>query len=85
MDIGQRVRVTIADPDKYAVGAAEALDGMTGVIESLEDKPWHGEVPRRLVRFDEPAPTWFSYQTPPAAFWFPVEDLMEVWAHESGD
>ena len=68
--IGSRVRVRIVAPQKYAHGAAAALDGMTGTVERFKSD---GEV---LVWFDKPAPTWWTHQTPATAFWFPPTDLV---------
>jgi hypothetical protein len=74
-EVGNRVMVTIEEADEYAMRAAEALDGRTGVVEAVEETPWPGQPRRRLVRFDEPAPTWFTHQTPATAFWFPIRDM----------
>jgi hypothetical protein len=71
MDLqGKRVVVTIRDHDTYAHGCAAALDGKHGTVERANTRgdAW-------LVNFDEPAPTWWTHQTPANAFWFPANDL----------
>jgi hypothetical protein len=70
---GQRVRTRQLDRRTYARGAAEALSGLTGVVDG---KP--GRDGRHLVRFDAPAPTWWSYQTPPTAWWFDADELEAI-------
>lgn len=67
--VGALVKVRIRTPERYAQGAAEALDGALGVIERQKAD---GEF---LVEFYLPRPTWWTNQTPTTAFWFPSEDL----------
>ena len=77
--VGARVRVAIAAPSAWALGAADALNGMVGEVEkvqSAEAMTGHPlRVPRMLVRFDTPAPTWHSYQQPVRSFWFDEYEL----------
>ncbi len=68
--VGARVRVAVKDRSSFAQGAAESLDGATGVAE--ETKP-DGRV---LVRFDAPRKKWWTNQSPVNAFWFETEDLL---------
>lgn len=78
---GDRVRVRLRDRAGWARGAAAALDGKAGTVEEVQTEHNAGTVtrpvdpPRVLVRFDEPARPWHSYQAPVSAFWF---DLREV-------
>lgn len=70
LDVGTRVRVCISKPDEYAHGAAESLNGKTGVIEQLrrDGSMW-------LVTFDEPAAPWSANQQPCTGFWFEPYEL----------
>ena len=72
LSAGDRVRVTIVDKTIYAQGAGDALDGCEGVIERFKTD---GEA---LVKFDKPAPTWWSNQLPWGAGWFPPCDLTQL-------
>lgn len=72
MKLGDRVKVRTLDPDAYAMGAAEALSGMTGTVERIGNSTGADAV---LVKFDRPAPKWWSNQTPPAGFWFEPAEL----------
>lgn len=79
--IGDKCRVRIFAPDTYAVGAAESLDGKTGVVEKVQ----RGEqltghvlraVPQRvLIHFDVPATPWSTNQSPCVGFWFDENEL----------
>jgi hypothetical protein len=70
MQIGDRVRVEIQDYDRYAMGAAEQLDGTQGAVTEK-----NSDGVRWLITFDEPCGTWWAHQTPPKAFWFLAEEL----------
>jgi hypothetical protein len=72
LDVGARVRVQIGNHHVYAQGAAQALDGMTGVVERFRAD---GEA---LVAFDRPAPTWWTHQTAWTAGWFHPSDLVRL-------
>ena len=74
---GHRVVVQIANPDQYAGGAADALNGRAGVIEKVKEGyvTWPVSAHGFLVQFDEPAPTWHNHQAPCTAFWFEAQDL----------
>jgi hypothetical protein len=73
--IGSKVVVQIEDYERYAFGAAAALDGMKGTVVSRHE----GHLdPVWLVEFDQPAPTWWKHQTPATAFWFPEGELVEL-------
>ena len=73
MEIGTRVKVIIQNADEWAVGAADSLNGKLGVVERTGG---HSEG-KILVRFDEPAERWWTYQTPPESFWFDERDLLQ--------
>jgi len=75
MEIGQRVKIYIYDPKRWALGAVECLNGLTGVIKEIkkQDTMWENYI---LVEFDEPAKTWHSFQTPWESAWFRKEDLL---------
>jgi hypothetical protein len=83
LEIGRRVRVQIANPEEYAQGCAESLNGKTGVIEELRrdgKSPVSRDLTRLvaamwLVRFDTPAKPWSGNQLPVNAFWFEPIDL----------
>jgi len=70
--VGDRVKVSTLDPQTYAVGAAEALSGMVGTVERIGNSTGPDAV---LVKFDSPAPTWWSHQTPATKFWFELREL----------
>lgn len=75
---GTRVQVKITDPARYAVGAAEALNGLRGTIERNEPCSFNGEPspgPASLVRFDAPAPRWHTHGSETLAFWFPPHEV----------
>lgn len=77
--VGTRVRTRLT-PAGYAYDAAQALSGRTGTVEEVQTTHNNGRervpiAPRFLVRFDAPAPTWSSNQTPPAAWWFDADEL----------
>ncbi len=74
LEVGARVRVQISKPEEYAMGAAESLNGKTGVIERLrqDGEAW-------LVRFDTPAKPWGGrYSSPHSAFWFEPHELVRA-------
>ena len=71
--VGDRVQVAIRYRARWAHGAAEALDGLTGTVEKLKERE-----PCVLVRFDAPAPTWSAHQTPPTAHWFDCSEVAEL-------
>lgn len=73
MKVGDRVKVSALDPKTYAVGAAEALSGMSGTVERIDNSAGQNAI---LVKFDRPAPTWWSHQTPPTGAWFEPGELM---------
>ena len=76
--IGTRVRVTIADFERYAFGAAKCLHGLTGTVERYKSYSFQQEVADPdciLVTFDAPATTWHAYQTPWTSAWFPPSEL----------
>lgn len=70
LEIGARVRVQISKPEEYAQGAAESMNGKTGVIVELrkDGKAW-------LVRFDTPVKKWWTHQSSFNAFWFEPHEL----------
>lgn len=69
--IGERVKIKIKTQG-WSRGAAVAMEGMLGVVERIE----RGNTV--LVRFDKPAPTWWTHQTPPKHFWFEPADLVVI-------
>lgn len=66
--LGARVKVRIKQPDRFAQGAAESLEGVTGRVLTIGAR-------MVLVRFDAPARTWWAQQSPITAFWFDAGDL----------
>ena len=82
-ELGERVRISIRDPNEYAKGAAEALHGKTGTITELGDMirrtPYNGV----LVTFDTPADPWWTWQEPVKAFFFEPHDLETAETAES--
>ena len=79
--IGDRVRVAIQRPDRYAPGCAESLDCRVGTIEEKSYNSFasiSGSGPALLVRFDEPAPPWHPNQLPQVAFWFDSSELVKL-------
>ena len=77
MNIGQKVKVEITNFDRWAMGGAESMNGLTGTIEKMKDKDWFGnhEV---LVNFDTPAKPWHSYQLPVTGFWFELKEVRAI-------
>lgn len=75
MEIGQRVRIYIYNPDMWVTAAVECLNGKTGVLKEIKEPNWYSDN-RFLVEFDTPAKTWHSYQTPWTAAWFHEKDLL---------
>lgn len=74
MQIGDRVEVNILHPEEWAQGAVPCLNGKTGVIEKIDACfPTERNI---LVRFDKPANTWWTHQTPWTASWFKSEELL---------
>lgn len=71
--VHDRVQVAILNDRDYAFRCAQALNGMTGVVERYDA---NGDL--AMVRFDKPAPTWWTHQTPVTGFWFPVHDLQVI-------
>jgi hypothetical protein len=72
--IGARVRVALKDTTDWSEGAVRSLDGKVGTVEAIAA----GGVPHSynvLVRFDEPARSWWASQTPPTGWHFRHEDL----------
>lgn len=71
--IGTRVIVRIPESrhDTYAIGSVACLDGKTGKVEGTKG----GAEPQALVTFDEPATTWWKWQTPPKSWWFCPDEL----------
>ena len=75
MKIGQRVKVAIKS-EGWSQGAKEALDGLTGTIEEIREGGRSLGIGPILVRFDRPAPKWWTHQTPTTGFWFDESDLV---------
>lgn len=76
--VGDRVRVKALAADAYAVGAAESLSGRRGIVEERKDVDHYGvrlQEPLLVVRFDEPAASWWTNQRPVVAFWFDVSEV----------
>lgn len=73
--VGDRVVVAIPDPEKWAHGAAEALNGTAGVISEIRPIDKVSFSGRHLVTFDHPARTWWANQTPPESHWFDADEL----------
>ena len=76
--VGDRVRVKRLVTEDYAVGAADSLSGQRGVVEERKDVDHYGvrlREPRILVRFDEPAPPWWTNQLPVVSFWFDASEV----------
>lgn len=69
--IGDKVRVAIVDRSQWATGAAESLDGATGVVEDTRKDNY-------LVRFDKPAKKWWANSSPVVANWFEPCDLVKL-------
>jgi hypothetical protein len=77
--IGQRVKVSILNRNRCAVGCAEKLDGHTGVIEQCKENSTNSITcngPAYLIRFDVPAEPWWGNSSPHTAFWFDPCDLV---------
>ncbi len=80
-NVGDRVRVNITKPDAWATGAAQALNGTIGTVESVkpavDPRGWRSGPPETpyLVRFDAPGKTWWTNQSAPLAFHFDAHDL----------
>lgn len=72
---GDRVKTIGLDRDAYAQGAAEALSNKTGTVAPTDRPHSEGKI---LVRFDEPASTWWAHQTPAESFWFDASELRRV-------
>ncbi len=83
LEIGTKVRVQIADPREWATGAADALTGMTGIVEEIKPDvdAWgrtrKAETPF-LVRFDKAAPKWWMNQSAALAWHFDAKDLVAL-------
>lgn len=77
--VGDRVRVSIPNFERWAFGAAECLHGLTGTIEQFKESDFTDGL-EALVQFDAPAKTWHPYQTPWVAGWFRVEELLKNYA-----
>lgn len=80
---GARVRISLHDPSKWARGAAQALNGLTGTIREI--KTLHNAgitsytiTARCLVELDTPPPAWWAGQRPSLSWWFSAEDLQDV-------
>lgn len=83
LEIGTKVRVNIKNRKEWATGAAEALNGMTGVVEEIKsDVDAWGRVRKAeapfLVRFDRAAPKWWTHQSPALAWHFDAHDLVTL-------
>lgn len=81
---GARVRVQIQDPDDWAQGSADALNGLTGTVVELavngcgatfteEESTLDGPV--CLVRLDRKPRKWWSNQLPSREWRFKPTDL----------
>ncbi len=81
MQTGNRVTIAIRNPSEWAMGAAEVLNGKTGTIEEVQECERMTKYPLKkakyLVRFDTPAGTWSTNQTPPASFWFDSDEVKQ--------
>jgi hypothetical protein len=81
LEVGTRVRVEITKTEGWSIFAIAALNGMTGTIESVKPNVDAWDRPRKqdspyCVRFDTPAPKWWSNQSPCLAFHFDAHDLV---------
>ena len=61
--------------------AVDALQGTIGIVERDRDSRGNETY---LVRFDEPARTWWAYQTPPLTWWFDGELTSVAGQHSAG-
>ena len=74
MEMGQRVKIGINKPEIWVKAAVGCLNGKTGTVEQIKDYSRFSEN-NILVRFDTPAPIWWTNQTPWTAGWFNEKDL----------
>ena len=83
--VGDKVKVSIVDPNTYTERCYESLNGLKGQIEKLRDMDnWTDKVYKDpqminqvyLVRFEKPYAAWFTHQRPNTSFWFPEHDLI---------
>ena len=79
MQVGDKVIVSIQNPEHFAAGCAEALNYHKGVIEQYKPDSINANKspgPAFLVRFSAPLPTsWWNGQSPCEAFWFDPDNL----------
>jgi len=80
VEINERVKVSITYFDRYAMGAAESLNGKTGKIidrkvESVNGMGSRG--PAYLVEFDTNYKKWWTNHRPNGLFWFPPSELIK--------
>lgn len=69
MKTGDRVRVYIQNPEEWANGSVQKIDGKIGAIKEIKST---GEI---LVEFDTPPEKWWSNQVPGRCWWFSEQDL----------
>ena len=77
----RRVRVAIRNPESYAAGCAEMLQGAVGRVIRDKEHSCNGERsfgPASLVEFDAPLASWWSGGSPVTAFWFPPCDIEPI-------
>jgi len=71
---GDRVRVAIQEPEVWADGLAEQINGLSATVEQIREEapPFN---PGRFVfaRFDSPPPA--RYYGTMSGFWFKPEEL----------
>lgn len=78
MNVGDRVRIKIAQPERWVSGAVKALDNLEGTIELIHPPPHRkGDIPI-LVAFDTPVPAWHANSLSHRAFHFAAEDLTVI-------
>ena len=76
MEIGNRVKTNIQNPEIFAGKSAEHLTNQAGTI--IKYKPDYGfsdPRPAYLVEFDNPIKPWHTHQLPIKAFWFSPDNL----------
>jgi hypothetical protein len=76
--LNARVRVRIADPSEYAMGAAEKLNGAIGTVIAVRPDYSFTKENGYLVQFDKPVGRWPQPAHPNptiAAFHFVAKDL----------
>jgi len=74
---GDRIRIDIANKERYTSHCLTALNEQMGTV-IVTSQAGRAYEPAYLVQFDSPVPAWYKHGLPVSFFWFPWEDIRKT-------